>query len=71
MNAEVTKIVVIDKDVRGTPAWHATFNIIKGNEDGSFKIETNRDSNTGTLCIKKVIRKRIMQNVTGYISTFI
>ncbi|KAM3840426.1 desmocollin-2-like isoform 1-T1 [Vipera latastei] len=53
VNAEVTKISVIDKDVRGTPAWHATFNIKKGNEDGSFKIETNRDSNTGTLCIKK------------------
>ncbi|KAL7984337.1 hypothetical protein Chor_002907 [Crotalus horridus] len=53
VNAEVTKIDVIDKDVRGTPAWHATFNIIKGNEDGSFSIETNRDSNTGTLCIKK------------------
>ncbi|XP_070603792.1 desmocollin-2-like isoform X2 [Erythrolamprus reginae] len=53
VNAEVTRIGVTDKDVRGTPAWHATFNIIKGNEDGSFKIETNRDSNTGTLCIKK------------------
>ncbi|ETE73990.1 Desmocollin-2 [Ophiophagus hannah] len=53
VNAEVTKIGVIDKDIRGTPAWHATFNIVKGNEDGSFKIETNRDSNTGTLCIKK------------------
>ncbi|XP_070798432.1 desmocollin-2-like [Pituophis catenifer annectens] len=53
VNAEVTKIGVIDKDVQGTPAWHATFNIIKGNEDDSFKIETNRDSNTGTLCIKK------------------
>ncbi|XP_058033485.1 desmocollin-2-like isoform X1 [Ahaetulla prasina] len=53
VNAEVTRIGVIDKDVHGTPAWHATFNIIKGNEDGSFKIETNRDSNTGTLCIQK------------------
>ncbi|KAG8133550.1 hypothetical protein E2320_011328 [Naja naja] len=53
VNAEVTKIGVIDKDIRGTPAWYATFNIVKGNEDGSFKIETNRDSNTATLCIKK------------------
>ncbi|XP_026555042.1 desmocollin-2-like isoform X1 [Pseudonaja textilis] len=53
VNAEVTKIGAIDKDVRGTPAWHATFSIVKGNEDGSFKIETNQDSNTGTLCIKK------------------
>ncbi|XP_063155293.1 desmocollin-2-like isoform X2 [Candoia aspera] len=50
---EVMKIGVVDKDVRGTPAWHATFNIIKGNEDGAFKIEMNKDSNIGTLCIEK------------------
>ncbi|KAM6458291.1 desmocollin-2-like isoform 1-T1 [Liasis olivaceus] len=50
---EVVKIGVVDKDVRGTPAWHATFSIIKGNEDGAFKIETNRDSNTASLCIQK------------------
>uniref|UniRef100_A0A8D0BYX9 Cadherin domain-containing protein n=1 Tax=Salvator merianae TaxID=96440 RepID=A0A8D0BYX9_SALMN len=53
VGVKVTDIGIIDKDQRGTPGWHATFNIIKGNEDGAFKIETNKDTNTGTICIEK------------------
>lgn len=52
--AKVMDITIVDQDERGTPGWHATLNIIKGNEDGAFKIETNQDSNVGTLCIQKV-----------------
>ncbi|KAJ6662139.1 hypothetical protein lerEdw1_012604 [Lerista edwardsae] len=51
--AKVVDITVLDQDERGTPGWHATLNIIKGNEDGAFKIETNQDSNVGTLCVQK------------------
>ncbi|XP_061453671.1 desmocollin-2-like isoform X2 [Rhineura floridana] len=53
IDAKVMDIGVVDKDSPGTPAWHATFNIIRGNEDGAFKIIKNPDSNTGTLCIEK------------------
>lgn len=52
---KVMDIGVVDKDSPGTPAWHATFNIIKGNEDGAFKIVKSPDSNIGTLCVEKVI----------------
>ncbi|KAL8182210.1 UNVERIFIED_CONTAM: hypothetical protein K2H54_047825 [Gekko kuhli] len=53
VGAKVIEIGAIDRDVPKTPAWHATFKIIKGNEDGAFRIETNPDSNIGTLCIDK------------------
>ncbi|KAF7246147.1 Desmocollin-1 [Varanus komodoensis] len=53
VGAKVVDIGVIDRDAHGTPAWHATFNIIKGNEDGAFKITKDQGSNIGTLCIEK------------------
>ncbi|KAJ7338772.1 hypothetical protein JRQ81_012674 [Phrynocephalus forsythii] len=53
IGAKVMDIGIIDRDAHGTPAWHATFEIIKGNEDGAFKIERNQNSNVGTLCIEK------------------
>lgn len=54
VGAKVADISVIDKDVHGTPAWHASFNIVKGNEDGAFKIVVNPETNVGTLCVEKV-----------------
>ncbi|XP_053105832.1 desmocollin-2-like isoform X2 [Hemicordylus capensis] len=53
VGAEVANIGVVDQDAPGTPNWHATFSIIKGNEDGAFKIVKKPDSNVGTLCIEK------------------
>ncbi|XP_062986741.1 desmocollin-1-like isoform X1 [Elgaria multicarinata webbii] len=53
VGAKVVDISAIDKDAHGTPAWHATFNIIKGNEDGAFRIERDQNSNIGTICIEK------------------
>ncbi|XP_053103366.1 desmocollin-2-like [Hemicordylus capensis] len=53
VGAEVANIGVVDRDAPGTPNWHATFSIIKGNEDGAFKIVKQPDSNVGTLCIEK------------------
>ncbi|XP_034980943.2 desmocollin-1 isoform X1 [Zootoca vivipara] len=53
VGAKVMDIGVVDKDSPGTPAWHATFNIIKGNEDGAFKIVKEPNSNIGTLCVEK------------------
>lgn len=58
VGAKVIDIGIIDKDAHGTPAWHATFEIIRGNEDGAFKIERNLNSNVGTLCIEKVNEDR-------------
>nr|XP_020664453.1 desmocollin-1-like isoform X1 [Pogona vitticeps] len=53
VGAKIVDIGIIDRDAHGTPAWHATFEIIKGNEDGAFKIERNQNSNIGTLCTEK------------------
>ncbi|XP_054841471.1 desmocollin-1-like isoform X2 [Eublepharis macularius] len=53
VGAKVIDIGALDRDMPETPAWHATFKIVKGNEDGAFRIETNPDSNIGTLCVDK------------------
>ncbi|KAH0617755.1 hypothetical protein JD844_016308 [Phrynosoma platyrhinos] len=53
VGAKVIDIGILDKDAHGTPAWRATFDIIKGNEDGAFKIELDPNSNIGTLCVEK------------------
>nr|XP_060631192.1 desmocollin-2-like isoform X1 [Anolis sagrei ordinatus] len=50
---KVLDIGIIDKDAEGTPGWHATFDIIRGNEDGAFKIERDPNSNVGVLCTEK------------------
>ncbi|XP_048363876.1 desmocollin-1-like isoform X2 [Sphaerodactylus townsendi] len=53
VGAKVIEIGAVDRDLPETSAWHATFKIIKGNEDGAFSIETNPRSNIGTLCVDK------------------
>ncbi|XP_066480522.1 desmocollin-1-like [Tiliqua scincoides] len=53
VGAKVVDITILDNDAPGTPAWQATVNIIKGNEDGAFKIDIDQNSNIGTLCIEK------------------
>ncbi|XP_060099843.1 desmocollin-1-like [Heteronotia binoei] len=50
---KIIDIGAIDRDMPETPAWHATFKIIKGNDDGAFRIESNPNSNIGTLCVEK------------------
>ncbi|XP_077208653.1 desmocollin-1 isoform X2 [Paroedura picta] len=53
VGVKILDIGAIDRDMPQTPAWHATFKIIRGNEDGAFRIETNPNSNIGTLCVDK------------------
>ncbi|KAJ6662135.1 hypothetical protein lerEdw1_012600 [Lerista edwardsae] len=53
VGAKVVDIAIVDKDAPGTPAWHATVNVVKGNEDGAFTVEIDQNSNIVTLCIAK------------------
>uniref|UniRef100_H3B8L5 Cadherin domain-containing protein n=1 Tax=Latimeria chalumnae TaxID=7897 RepID=H3B8L5_LATCH len=47
----ILKINVTDKDTPYTPAWRAKFKIVKGNEDGHYKIETDPNTNQGILTV--------------------
>ncbi|XP_051736897.1 cadherin-like protein 26 [Ctenopharyngodon idella] len=53
LNKEILRIGVTDKDTPNTPASRAVFSILKGNEDGNYKIETDPKTNEGVLSVIK------------------
>lgn len=53
-NIEILRIPIKDDDEPGAPSWLATLTIIKGNEDESFFVTVDRDTNVGILTVLKV-----------------
>lgn len=51
---EILRISIEDKDLMNTANWRANFTILKGNENGHFKISTDKETNEGVLCVVKV-----------------
>ncbi|XP_024894485.1 desmocollin-3 isoform X2 [Pteropus alecto] len=52
-NVEILRIPIEDKDLINTANWRANFTILKGNENGHFKISTDKKTNEGVLCVVK------------------
>ncbi|XP_053338504.1 cadherin-like protein 26 [Clarias gariepinus] len=52
-NKEILRIPVTDQDTPKTPASRAVFTILKGNEEGNYKIETDPITNEGVLTVIK------------------
>lgn len=50
----VMRIKALDKDLKNTDNWLAVFDIVKGNEDEIFTIETDPKTNEGILKLVKV-----------------
>lgn len=50
----VMRIKALDKDLVHTNNWLAVFDIINGNEDNIFSIETDPKTNEGILKLIKV-----------------
>lgn len=50
----VMRIKALDKDLKNTDNWLAVFDIVKGNEDELFTIETDPKTNEGILKLVKV-----------------
>ncbi len=51
---EILRIGIKDKDTPNTPGSRAVFSILKGNEEGNYKIETDPKTNEGVLTVIKV-----------------
>ncbi|XP_017342265.1 cadherin-like protein 26 isoform X2 [Ictalurus punctatus] len=52
-NKEILRIPVQDQDTPNTTASRAVFTILKGNEEGNYKIETDPVTNEGVLTVIK------------------
>lgn len=52
-NKEILRIGVTDEDTPNTPASRAVFKILKGNEEGNYKIDTDPQTNEGVLYVIK------------------
>uniref|UniRef100_A0A8C3BF72 Cadherin domain-containing protein n=1 Tax=Cairina moschata TaxID=8855 RepID=A0A8C3BF72_CAIMO len=53
VNVEILRVSVLDLDELGAPGSTAVYEIIRGNDDRSFEITTDRNTNEGILCVVK------------------
>ncbi|KAL7396750.1 hypothetical protein ABVT39_011125 [Epinephelus coioides] len=53
-HVEVMRFKVLDDDEEKTDNWLAVFDIVTGNEDGIFSIETDPKTNEGVLMLERV-----------------
>ncbi|XP_076991840.1 desmocollin-2 isoform X2 [Tamandua tetradactyla] len=63
VNVEILRVTVEDKDLVNTPNWRANYTILKGNENGNFKIVTDPKTNEGVLCVVKPLNYEEKQQV--------
>uniref|UniRef100_A0A8C3YN34 Desmocollin 2 n=1 Tax=Catagonus wagneri TaxID=51154 RepID=A0A8C3YN34_9CETA len=64
IDVEILRIAVEDKDLINTANWRANFTILKGNENGNFKIVTDPKTNEGILCVVKPLNYEEKQQMT-------
>lgn len=64
VDVEILRVSVEDKDLINTANWRANYTILKGNENGNFKIVTDPKTNEGVLCVVKPLNYEERQQVT-------
>ncbi|XP_049757176.1 desmocollin-2 isoform X1 [Elephas maximus indicus] len=63
VDVEIFRVTVEDKDLINSPNWRANYTILKGNENGNFKIVTDSKTNEGILCVVKPLNYEEKQKV--------
>lgn len=64
VDVEILRVSIEDKDLINTANWRANYTILKGNENGNFKIVTDPRTNEGVLCVVKALNYEERQQVT-------
>uniref|UniRef100_A0A8C6W5H5 Desmocollin 2 n=1 Tax=Nannospalax galili TaxID=1026970 RepID=A0A8C6W5H5_NANGA len=64
VDVEILRLTIQDKDLVNSPNWRANYTILKGNENGNFKIVTDPQTNEGILCVVKPLDFEERQQVT-------
>ncbi|KAM5262716.1 cadherin-3 [Ctenodactylus gundi] len=64
---EVQRLTVTDLDVPNSPAWLATYRIVRGDHGDHFSISTNPESNQGILTTKKGLDFEAQNKYTLYV----
>lgn len=54
VDVEILRVIVEDKDLINIVNWRVNYIILKGNENGNFKIVIDFKINEGILCVVKV-----------------
>lgn len=64
VDVEILRVSVEDKDLFNTSNWRANYTILKGNENGHFKIVTDPKTNEGVLYVVKPLNYEERQQLT-------
>ncbi|XP_007938594.1 cadherin-3 [Orycteropus afer afer] len=64
---EVQRLTVTDLDIPNSPAWHATYHIVGGDEGDHFTITTHPESNQGILTTRKGLDFEAKNQYTLYV----
>ncbi|XP_021006373.1 desmocollin-1 isoform X2 [Mus caroli] len=64
IDVEILRMMVQDQDLPNTPHSKAVYKILKGNENGNFKITTDPNTNEGVLCVVKPLNYEVSRQVT-------
>ena len=54
IDVDILRMAVHDHDLPNTPHSRAVYQILKGNENGTFQISTDPNTNEAVLCVVKV-----------------
>ena len=65
IDVEILRMAVHDQDLPNTPHSRAVYQILQGNENGTFKISTDPNTNEAVLCVVKV------KNISLYICMYV
>ncbi|KAI4532713.1 hypothetical protein MG293_017121 [Ovis ammon polii] len=63
IDVEILRMAVHDHDLPNTPHSRAVYQILKGNENGTFQISTDPNTNEAVLCIVKPLNYEVNRQV--------